>query len=322
MKAITATRYGSPDVLSFEEVERPEPSPGEVLVKIHATGVNAGDWHLLRGEPFLIRLMGFGLLKPKNRILGTDIAGVVEAIGDSATEFKVGDKVFGSLATSGFGGFAEYASARADAMALMPQNVSFEEAASLPTSALTALQALRKGSVQAGMEVLVNGASGGVGSFSVQIAKSLGAHVTGVSSSRNLDLVRELGADEVIDYTSVDFTTMGKCYDVIHAANGYHPISHYGRVLKDGGTYVMTGGTSRQLTEVMLWGKWHSRRGNKTFCNVMMEPESSDLVFIRNLVEAGKVKPNIEDVYSLKQVAEAIRKTEIGHNSGKLVVSM
>lgn len=321
MKAVVYTRYGSPDVLELSDVEKPSPRSDQVLVKVHATGVNAGDWHLLRGKPFPMRLMGFGLLKPKHQILGTDVAGVVEAVGESVMSFKPGDEVFGDLSASGFGGYAEYVCAREDALALKPQSLSFEEAAAVPTSAFTALQALRdKGKVQPGQEVLINGASGGIGSYAVQIAKALGARVTGVCSTKNLDMVRALGADEVIDYTKVDFTMSEKHYDVIHAANGYHPLSHYKRALKPGGIYVMSGGSSRQLSDVIFLGPFMSMFGGKKMCNLMMKPRQSDLHYIAELIESGKVKPVIETCYPLAQVAEAIRRTEEGHNSGKVVI--
>ncbi|HEV7234978.1 MAG TPA: NAD(P)-dependent alcohol dehydrogenase, partial [Ktedonobacteraceae bacterium] len=219
MKAIVYTKYGAPDVLALKEVEKPTPKDDEVLIKVHAVSANAADLHFLRGDPFLLRLMS-GLLKPKNTILGVDIAGRVEAVGKNVKEFQPGDEVFGDLSNCGRSGFAEYVCAHENALVLKPANLSFEEAA-----AVTALQGLRdKGQIQPGQKVLINGASGGVGMFAVQIAKSFEAEVTGVCSTRNVDMVRSMGADQVIDYTQEDFTQNGQRYDLILAANGYHPI--------------------------------------------------------------------------------------------------
>jgi len=223
MKAIVYHTYGSPDVLKLEEVQKPVPQDDEVLVKVHATSVNAGDWaHLLRGKPFLMRLMGFGLLKPKNKILGAAMAGRVEAVGRNVKQFQPGDEIFGDVSKCGWGAFAEYVCAREDALALKPANVTFEEAAAVPLAAVTALQGLRaKGQIKLGQQVLIHGAGGGVGTFAVQIAKAFGAEVTAVCSTRNVDMVRSLGADQVIDYTQEDFTKNGQRYDFIFAVNGY-----------------------------------------------------------------------------------------------------
>src|SRR5436305_3646774 len=242
MKAIVYHTYGSPDVLKLEEVEKPTPKDNEVLVKVHAASVNAGDWaHLLRGKPFLMRLMGFGLLKPKHQILGTDIAGRVEAVGRNVKQFQPGDEVFGSIR----GGFAEYVCAREDSLVLKPANISFEQAASVPIAAVTALQGLRdKGRIQPGQKVLINGAAGGVGTFAVQIAKSFGAEVTGVCSTRNVDRVRSIGADQVIDYTQEDFTKTGQRYDIILDAVGNHSLLACRRALNPKGIYVAVGGPS------------------------------------------------------------------------------
>ena len=226
MKAIVCRKYGSPDVLRLEELEKPTPKDHEVLLKVHAASANAGDWHLLRGEPFPVRLM-FGLLKPRHKILGADVAGRVAAVGRNVSEFQPGDEVFGDISVCGFGAFAEYVCVTENALVLKPANLSFEEAAAAPAAAVTALQGLRKGQIQPGQKVLVNGASGGVGTFAVQIAKSFGTDVTGVCSTRNLDRVRSIGADHVIDYTREDFTQNGRRYDLILAANGYHSIGDY-----------------------------------------------------------------------------------------------
>ena len=272
MKAIVVHKYGSPDVLQLKEVAKPTPKDDEVLVKVHAASVNAADLHFLRGKPFLMRLMGYGLLKPKNTILGADIAGRVEAVGSNVKQFQPGDEVFGDLSGSGWGGFAEYVCASEDALVLKPANMTFEQAAAVPIAAVTALQGLRdKGHIQPGQKVLINGASGGVGTFAVQIAKSFGAEVTAVCSTRNVDMVRSIGADHVIDYTQEDFTKNGQRYDLIIAANGYHSISDYKRALSPKGTYVMTGGSATQMFQAMLLGPWISRTGSKKMGNLTGE---------------------------------------------------
>ncbi len=318
MKAIVYTKYGPPDVLELKEAEKPTPKEDEVLVKVHAASVNAADWHLLRGKPFLVRLMGFGLLKPKKKILGSDIAGLVEAVGRNVKQFQPGDEVLGMG-----GGFAEYVCAREDALALKPTNISFEEAAAVPIAAVTALQGLRdKGQIQSGQKVLINGASGGVGTFAVQIAKSFGADVTGVCSTRNLDMVRSIGADQVVDYTKEDFTQNGQRYDLILAANGYHSILDYKRALSPKGTYVMTGGSMAQLFQAMLLGPWISMTGSKKMGNLMAKVNQKDLVFMKELLEAGKVKPVIDRRYPLSEVAEAVQYLEEGHAQGKVVITV
>ncbi len=320
MKAIVYERYGSPDVLELKEVDKPVPKDNEVLVKIHAASVNAADWHLLRADPFLVRL-AMGFFKPRNKILGADIAGTVEAIGKDVKQFKIGDEVFGDISGCGFGGFAEYICAREDVLAFKPTNLTFEEAAAVPLAAVTALQALKnKGKITSGQNILINGASGGVGTFAAQIAKSFGAHVTAVCSAANVDMVRELGADEVIDYTKEDFTKNGKQYDLILAANGYHPISDYKRALSAKGIYVMTGGSNKQLFEAMVKGSFTSARGGKTMGNMLARPNQQDLMFIKELIEKSKIKPVIDRRYKLSEVPDAIRYIEAGHAKGKVVV--
>ena len=325
MKAMVYHTYGSPDVLKLEEVQKPVPQDDEVLVQVHATSVNAGDWHLLRAKPFLMRFMGFGLIKPKHTILGSDIAGRVEVVGRNVTQFQVGDEVFGDLSGCGFGGFAEYVCARENALALKPANLSFEEAAAVPSAGVTALQGLReKGQIKLGQKVLINGASGGVGTFAVQIAKSFGAEVTGVCSTRNVDMVRSIGADHVIDYTQEDFTKNEQRYDLIFAANGYHPISDYKRALSPRGTYVMSGGSSMaQLFQAMLLGPVISMTGRQKMGSMgVAKPSQKDLVFMKELLEAGKVVPVIERRYPLGETAEAIRYLEEGHAKGKVVITV
>ena len=321
MKAIVHERYGSPDVLQLKEITRPTPKRNEVLVRVHAASVNAGDWHLMRGKPLLMRLMGFGLLKPKDKILGADIAGRVEAIGADVKQFKPGDEVFGDLAKCGQGAFAEYVSVPESALALKPGNVSFEQAASAPRAGVVALQALRdRGHIRAGQKVLINGASGGVGTFAVQIAKLFGAEVTGVCSTRNLDKVLSIGADHVVDYTKEDFTKNGLQYDLILAANGFHSISDYKRALSPNGTYVMSGGSNAQLFQSMLLGPLNSMTGNKKMGSMMHKPNQGDLDTLRGLIEAGKVVPVIDRSYPLIETGEAIRYVEQGHAQGKVVI--
>ena len=320
MKAIVATKYGSPDVLNLEETEKPAPKDDEVLVKVRAASVNAGDWHLLRADPFLIRL-AFGILRPKYKVLGADIAGQVEAVGGNVKQFQPGDEVFGDLSGDGFGGFAEYVCASEDALALKPTDTSFEEAAAVPSAAATALQGLReKGQIQRGQKVLINGASGGVGTFAVQIAKSSGAEVTGVCSTSKLEMVRSIGADHVIDYTQEDFTKNGQRYDLILATNGYHPISDYKRALSPKGTYVMSGGSGAQMFQAMLLGPVISMTGNKKMGNLLKNPNEKDLVVLKALLEAGKITPVIDRTYSLNEVPEAIRYLENGHARGKVFI--
>ena len=323
MKAIVHAKYGPPDVLELRDVEKPTPKEDELLVKVHAASVNAGDWHMVRGEPFFMRLMGVGLLKPKNTIPGSDVAGRVQAVGKYVKQFQPDNEVFGDLFECGCGAFAEYVCARENTLALKPANISYEEAAAVPVAALTALQGLRdKGHIQSGQKVLINGASGGVGTFAVQIAKSFGAEVTGVCSTRNLDMVRSIGADHVIDYTNEDFTKNGQRYDLILAANGYHPISDYKRALSPKGTYVTTGGSMAQLFQAMILGPWISMTGSKKMCNLLSKPNQEDLVFMKELLEAGKVKPVIDRRYKLREAVEALRYLEEGHASGKVVITV
>jgi NADPH:quinone reductase-like Zn-dependent oxidoreductase len=324
MKAIVYTEYGSPDVLQLKEVEKPSPGEDEVLVKVHASSVNAADWHLMRAEPFLARLEN-GLQKPKNTRLGVDIAGRVEAVGDKVTQFRPGDEVFGEKFQTGLGGFAEYASVPEKALALKPNKISFEEAAAVPLAALTALQGLRnEGRIRAGQKVLVNGASGGVGHFAVQIAKALGTEVTGVSSGRNLDMVRLLGADHIIDYTKEDFTRNEGQYDLIFDAVGNHSISDLRRSLSPNGICVIAGFTALSLLfESMLLGPLASMRGSKKIGRMeTVHTNKEDLIFLKNLLEAGKIAPVIDRSYPLSEVPEAIRYLEEEHARGKIVITV
>lgn len=320
MKAIVCPAYGSPDILKYQEVTKPTPKDDEVLVKIHAAGVNAGDWHLMRADPFLIRLM-FGFTKPKHPILGGDFSGQIEAVGKNVSQFKVGDEVFG--ASANFGAFAEYVAVSENAIVLKPANMTFEQLAAVPSSAMTALQGLRDhGKVQAGQQVLINGASGGVGSFAVQIAKALGSEVTAVCSTSKMDMVRSLGADHVIDYKKESFVDTGKNYDVILGVGGYYPLSDYKRALKPNGIYVMTGGETKQMFETMFLGSFMSMGSSKTITNFIQKISQQDLLFLKELMEQGKLSPVIDKSYSLDDTPDAIRYLESGKTKGKLVISV
>jgi len=323
MKAMVNTEYGSPDVLHLKELAKPSPKEDEILVKVHAASVNAADWHLLRADPFLVRLMVGGLLKPKITILGADIAGRVEAVGENVKEFHPGDEVFGDISACGWGGFAEYVCARENALVLKPANITFEQAAAVPLAGVAALQGLRDyGQIRPGQKVLINGASGGVGTFAVQIARSFGAEVTAVCSTRNVDMAHSLGADHVIDYTREDFTRSGQCYDLILAANGYHPISDYKRALSPDGIYVMAGGSMPQMFQAMLLGPWISRNSEQKMVHFLAKPNKKDLTFIKELLETGKVKPVIDGCYPLSEVAGAFRYMEEEHARGKVVIAV
>jgi NADPH:quinone reductase-like Zn-dependent oxidoreductase len=302
MKAVVYTEYGPPEVLQLKEVDKPILEDDEVLIKIHAAAITAGDVIVMKGEPLVTRLMT-GLLKPKNTIPGKEMSGRVEAVGGNVTQFQPGDEVYGDLSVAGWGAFAEYVSVPESAIALKPANLTFEQAAAVPESALVALQALRdKGKIQPGQKVLINGASGGVGAYAVQIAKSFGAEVTAVCSTRNMDMVRSIGADYVIDYTVEDFTQNGQQYDLILAANGYHPISDYRRALSPEGIYVATGGSMTQSLQATMMGPFISMTGSKTMGGMMVKPNQNDLVFMKELLEAGKVVPVIDRCYSLSEV--------------------
>jgi NADPH:quinone reductase-like Zn-dependent oxidoreductase len=317
MKAILFTEYGSPDVLQFKEVEKPAPKDDEVLVKVYATSVNPADWHIMRGEPFLARLAN-GLLKPKNPRLGADIAGRVEATGKNVTQFQVGDAVFGELQLNDLGSFAEYICANEDTFALKPAKLTFEQAAAVPLAAFTALQGLRdKGQIQPGQKVLVNGASGGVGTFAMQIAKSCGTEVTGVCSARNLDLVRSIGADHVIDYAKEDFTNNGQHYDLIFDAVGNRSVSDLKRALSPNGICSVAGFTSLpRLFQTMFLG------GKQVGLMETASANKKDLVIIKELLESGKVVPVIDRTYPLSETPEAIRYLETGRAKGKVVITV
>jgi len=318
MKAIVYRNYGSPDVLKCEEIEKPTAGDDEVLIKIRAASVNPLDWRLMRGKPLFVRLAIGGLRKPKATRPGVDVAGQVEAVGRNVTQFKPGDEVFGACR----GAFAEYVCAIEDKLALKPANISFEDAAAVPVAALTALQGLRdKGRIQRGHKVLVDGASGGVGTFAVQIAKSFGAEVTAVCSTRNVDTARSIGADQVIDYTQEDFTKNGRRYDLIIAANAYHSIFDYKRALSSKGIYVIAGGGGAQMLQGMFLGPLLSLIGSKKMRFFIAKLDKTDLVLLKDLLAAGKIVPVIDRRYPLSDVAEALRYLEEGHARGKVVIT-
>jgi NADPH:quinone reductase-like Zn-dependent oxidoreductase len=316
-------KYGSPDVLRLKEVARPAPQQDEVLIRVQAACINARDWRFMRANPFFVRLMVGGLLKPKYPILGSDVAGRVEALGSNVRQFRPRDAVFGDLSERGFGSFAEYVCAAESALVLKPAGLSFEQAAAAPLAAITALQGLRdKGNIQPGQKVLIQGASGGVGTFAVQIAKAFGAEVTGVCSTKNLETVRSLGADHVIDYTREDFTRNGQHYDLILAVNGYHPILDYLRALDPKGVYVVAGGSMLQLFEAATHGRPDPKSGRRRAVVLSLVHNQKDLVFLKELLESGGIVPVIDGCYPLSETAEAFRYFEAVHPRGKVVITM
>jgi NADPH:quinone reductase-like Zn-dependent oxidoreductase len=314
MKAFVSEKYGPPEMLRIADVERPSPAADQALVKVLAVSVNPADWRSMRAKPLFARAT-MGLLRPKHRILGGDIAGRVEAVGSGVTQFKPGDEVYANLLDHGNGGFAEYVSVPVEVMALKPATLSFEEAAAVPMAAVTALQGLRHhGEIQAGQRVLINGASGGIGTFAVQIAKSYGAEVTGVTSTRNIGLVGSLGADHVVDYTTTDFFQSGEHYDLILDTIGNLSVRDLRRALAEGGKAAVVGFTSvAKLISVSL-------RGGKNIAQVSAHLTAADLEFLSNLIEAGKVQPQIDRRYPFAEIPAAIAYLEQGHARGKVVV--
>lgn len=325
MKAIVCTRYGPPDVLQFQEIATPSPADNEVLIKICAASVNPLDSGTMQG-PWIARLLTGGLRKPRHKVLGADVAGRVQAVGRLITRFHPGDEVFGGLfgglfGAKGLGGFAEYVCAYEDRLALKPADLSFADAAAVPVAAITALQGLRdKGHIQPGQKVLIDGASGGVGTLAVQIAKSFGTEVTAVCSTRNLNQARSIGADHVLDYTQEDFTRTGQRYDLILGANAHHSIFDYRRALTPTGIFVMVGGGLPQMLQVLLLAPFLSRIGGKKFCSFLARINLNDLAFLKDLLEAGKIVPVIDRRYPLSDVAEAMRYLGEGHAQGKIVI--
>ncbi|MFI5259329.1 MAG: NAD(P)-dependent alcohol dehydrogenase [Candidatus Limnocylindrales bacterium] len=323
MEAVVQDRYGPAEVLEIRDISRPQIGDNDVLVRVRAAGVHVGDWHLMAGKPYLMRIIGFGLRAPKARVRGMDVAGTVEAVGKNVTRFQAGDGVFGTCN----GAFAEYASAPEDRLGPKPSNLTFEQAAAVPTSACAALQGLRdRGGIQPGQKVLINGASGGVGMFAVQIAKSFGAEVTGVCSTTKMETVRAIGADRVIDYTHEDFTQSGQRYDLILVMGGSHSLSHLRRALTPRGTLVIVGaeggdrwigGTDRQIRALLL-----SPFVSQKMAALVAKPNQADLRFLKELIEAGKVTPVIDRTYLLNEVPDAFRYLQEGRTRGKVVIAL
>jgi len=320
MNAVVYSEYGPPDVLRIEEVEKPSPDENQVLVKVQAASINAGDYFARAGRPFPVRFITGWFPRSKNTRLGSDVSGRVEAVGENVKQFRPGDEVFGCR----HGAFAEYVCAREGTLVLKPANLSFEQAAAVPWAALVALQTFRfAGVIHLGQKVLIQGASGGVGTFAVQIARAFGAEVTAVCSTRNLELARSIGADHVIDYTKEDFTRNPHRYDLILAINGYHSLSTYERALTPQGKYVCGGGTLSQIFQAMLFGSFVSRKGGKQLrmmgtAKVIQE----DLIFIAGLLEKGKITPVIDRSYPFSEIVEAFRYVEEKHAQGKVVIKI
>jgi len=322
MKAIICNEFGLPDAFRLEEIQTPAPGDNDVLVEVYSASVTYSTLMLVRGKPFIGRLMGMGLFKPKQKIPGADIAGRIKTIGKNVSRFQPGDEVFGDLSNFGRGGFAEYVCAPENALALKPINMTFAEAAAVPEAALVALQALRDhGHIQKGQKVLIYGASGGIGTFAIQIAKYYGAEVTGVCGTANTELVRSLGADHVIDYHKEDFTKNGVLYDLIVATAGYRPIFDYKRALSTNGRYISTGGSMKQIFQAMLIGPFLSMTSGKKLKSMLVKP-NKDLDFITSIIEDGKLRTVLDRTYRLSEAAEAFRYYSEGHTRGKLVISV
>ena len=322
MKAVIHEKYGSPDVLELKDIQKPVPDDNQVLIKVRAASLNYSNLVLLKGEPFLARF-AFGLRRPKFSIAGGDIAGTVEAVGKNIKMFQPGDEVFGDLSGCGWGGFAEYVAVPEHAIALKPSNLSFEEAAAVPMAGVTSLQALRdKGKVQPGQKVLINGASGGVGTFALQIAKAFGAEVTAVVSTRKVEIAKSLGADQVIDYTKENFAEKEEQYDVIIGVNGSHPLSAYRKSLRENGTFVYVGGPPSQLYQFIIIGPLMSITGNKKMKSFLQTPNQQDLIFMKELLEAEKIKPLIDKTYHLHKITDAFNYFTEGHAQGKVVITL
>ena len=319
MKAIVYTKYGTPDVLELKEIDKPIPKDDEVLIKIFAVSLNDWDLGLLQGD-FINRLLN-GVLKPKKKILGSDIAGRIEAIGKNVKRFKTGDEVFGDL-SGRWGGFAEYVCAHENALALKPASMTFEEAAAIPQAAMLAVQGLiDKGKIQSGQKLLINGAGGGVGTFAIQIAKLYQVEITGVDRTSKLDMLRSMGFDHVIDYTQEDFTKNGQQYDLILDVKTNRSILDYLRALSSNGIYVTVGGSMARLFEALFLGPWISMISKKKIGIVALKP-NKDLAYVNGLFEAGKVKPVIDRPYRLDEVPDAFRRFGEGIHKGKVIITM
>ncbi len=320
MKAITYTKYGSPDVLELKEIERPVPKENEVLVKVYASSVNSWDWDLLRGKPVIFRIGG--LFKPKHQILGNDIAGEVEIVGEKVSKFKPGNRVFGDLCQCGWGGFAEYVCADENSLTLLPNTISFKEAAAFPQAGSMALQGIiDSGQVKQGQKVLINGAGGGVGTFAIQLAKYFGATVTAVDKTEKFEIMKSIGADYVIDYRNEDFTKSGKHYDLILDIMGYHPILDYKKALSKEGKYIIIGGSPSLIFKVIFFGKLITLFSKKQM-KILAHKPNENLLFLAELFESGKLKPIIKNCYKLEQTAQAFRQIGNGNAVGKIIIEM
>ena len=320
MRAMTYRHYGPPDVLECVEVATPEPADNEVLVRVRAASVNPLDWHFMRGSPFVVRIVT-GIFGPRDGRLGVDLAGVVDAVGPRVTRFRPGDEVFGASR----GTVAEFVSAREDRLVAKPDNITFEEAAAVPIAGITALQGLRdKGRIRAGQKVLVIGAAGGVGTFAVQIAKSYGAQVSGVCSTRNMEMVASIGADHVVDYTRDDFSRTGEQYDIVLDCIGNRTLSECRRAMSERGIHVAVGGDDRLLSMLIgfAWARLLSMFVSQSFVSFLAAIRGKDLALLAGLMEDGKVAPTIDRRYPLEQAAEAIRYLETMHARGKVVISI
>ncbi len=319
MKAVLCTKYGSPlDVVKLQDVDQPAPADDRVLVKVRAASVNPVDLAPVKGQ-FAARLLGTGLFSPRDKRLGTDIAGMVEAVGKDVKQFYIGDEVFGTAP----GGFAEYASARGDLIVIKPKQATFEEAAAVPVAAITALQGIRQGGIQPGQKVLISGASGGVGTYAVQIARSFGTEVTAVCSTKNLDQALAMGADHAIDYTREDFTKNREKYDLILAVNGHQPLSAYRSALSPRGTCIVAGGSLRQVLQAMIFAPMLSKKGGRQIRFMgIARLNQKDLLELKELLAAGKIKPVIDRRYPLSQAGEAMQYLAEGHARGKIVLTL
>lgn len=322
MKAVVYVKYGSPDVLELKEVEKPVPKDDEVLLKIYAASINSWDWDMLTGTPYEYRLLS-GLLKPKKtNILGCDIAGRVETVGKNVKKLKPGDEVFGDLSEGGWGGFAEYACARAKDLTLKPGSMTFEEAAATPQAGLLALQAFQqKEEIKPRDSILINGGCGGVGTFAIQMAKAFGAEITAVDSTEKLDMMRSLGADYVIDYTNEDFTRNGKCYDLIVDVKSNRSIFDYKRALNSKGIYATVGGKTSRILQLALLGPLIKKKENKVLTLIMHKPNKG-MNILCELFEAGKIKPIVDKCFPLSKTSEAFRYFGEGHFKGKVIITL
>lgn len=321
MKAIVYNKYGSPDVLRLQDIDKPVPKDDEVLVKVHAASINNWDWDRLTGKPYLYRLLS-GISKPKLKVLGADIAGTVEKVGKNVTNFKVHDEVYGDMCEGNWGGFAEYVCANEKALIIKPPSMTFEQAAAIPQACVMALQGIQdQRQIKSGDKVLMNGAGGAVGSFAIQLAKIHGAHVTGVDGKHKLDFIKSCGADEVIDYTKENFTATGQQYDLILDVVANRSVSEYKHALSQNGVYAMIGGEIPTVLQVALLGPLISKKGGKKIGFLAHQP-NKDLAYINKLFEDGKLTPKIDKVFTLQEVPEAFRYFEGGRFHGKIVVKI